>query len=602
MFEILSLLSFIFSIIILSSLGNINGNIKSLQSTIEQLSKNLNQKGNTNTQVIANPNLAQETVSTLQSQIQSVSNVTKVDSTDNETINIVKLNELKTENHTIHINKPEQPNQFMEWVQTNFLIKLGSLFLILGFGWFMTLAISNNWISPPFQILLAVVIGSGITLGGIFMSSKNSQVSSNQIFILTGTVINMLAFFISSNFYDILTKPIALSAMIVNILLIGTLVVFKNYKSLAFVFQFALFAIPFLSGSVYNSGLFLGFYGILIACLSLGVNFWKHWSGFNTIGFLLSFAFAAACITFGYPLFTFAYIAIYFFSNFVPINKSGQIYGLDLFNICLSSVLSLLLILICNFETPIKALIIIGFGLVTSLITVLFSKREVFHQFSFANMMASLFSFGIASLLFYGLSSIINLWIVAVLILAGVYSCRYMAKFYETPRLISYLNLVLLPLGAAFLSRDSFSYVGQSVYSFSYSISILAASYLIIALLNAKVFELSKIKDTKFSTFYYSIAGLSAMAFIWYFANLMLGSFGVGFSLFIYAFVGLAFLYNPYFVSKQYFKFASYILLGFTICRLFIIDLWLMDLPLRIVTIIAIGVMFLATAFIKKKD
>jgi hypothetical protein len=597
MFEILSLLSFIFSLIILSKLGCIDNNVEVLKNSIDTLTKSLNQSERQSFPVKQHL----ESSNSLNIGGDTVVAVTSVQSsTSNETVNFAKLQELKTE--TVHINKPDEPNILMEWIQKNFLIKLGSLFLILGFGWFMTLAISNQWISPPFQILLAVVIGSGITLGGIFMSSKNSQASSNQIFILTGTIINILAFFISSNLYDIMTKPTALTAMIMNILLVGTLAIIKDYKKLALVFQFALFIIPFLSGNIINNQLFLGFYGLLIAGLSLGVNFWKHWSGFNTGGFLLSFAFAIAGITAGYPLFPFAFIGIYFLSNFIPVNKSREIKGLDLFNICLSSVLSILLLLICNFETPVKALIIVGFGLITSLITALFAKREVFHQFGFANMMASLFSFGIASLLFYGLSSIINLWIVAALILCGVFGCRFMARFYETPRLISFLNLTLIPLGIAFLSQDVFRYTGQSIYSYSQSLSILFASYLVIGLLNAKVFELSKIKDAKFSTFYYSVAGFSAMAFVWYFANFMLAGFGVALALFIYAFVGLAFLYNPYFASKQYFKISSYILLGFTIGRLFLIDLWLMDLPIRIITILAIGVMFLATAFIKKKE
>lgn len=595
MFEILSLLSFVFTLVTLLKLGNLESSILNLKKSIDLIPKNLNQS-----EERGFPFHSYTSAVSASSGDAVVAVTSTQSSSENETIDIAKLQEHKSE--TVYINAPVEPNIFMEWIQTNFLIKLGSLFLILGFGWFMTLAISNNWISPPFQILFAIVIGSGTILGGIFMSSKNSQTSSNQIFIFTGTIINILAIFISSNFYDILTKPIALSVMVINILLIATLAVFKNYKMLAFVFQFALFAVPFLSGNIYDGRLFLGFYGILIAGLSLGVNFWKHWSGFNTAGFLLSFVFAVAGITASYPLFAFIYIAIYFLSNFIPVNKNAKIYGLDLFNVCLSSALSLILILICNFETPRKAIIIIGFGLVTSLITAFFAKRKVLHQLGFANMMTSLFSFGIASLLFYGLASVINLWIVAALILAGVYGCRYMARFYETPRLLSFLNLTLLPFGAAFLSQDSFNYIGQSTFSFSHSISILSASYLIIALLNARVFELSKIKDIKFSTFYYSVAGLSTMTLVWYFANFILGTFGIGLALFVYAFVGLAFLYNPYFAAKQYFKITSYILLGFTICRLFLVDLWLMDLPLRIITIIAIGAMFLATAFIKKKD
>jgi Predicted membrane protein (DUF2339) len=384
MFELLSLLSFIFTIIILAKTGDTNIKLSQLQKSVDTLSKNAIQAQKSNLVGVTKSKLEPTAIiHGTTGDVATASNLT----TDTSDSNNAKLQELKAEN--IHINLPAEPNLFLEWIQKNFLIKLGSLFLILGFGWFMTLAISNQWISPPFQILLAVVIGTVITLGGIFMSSRNSQASSNQIFILTGTIINILAFFTSSNLYDILTKPTALSAMIVNILLVGTLAVVKNYKALAFVFQSALFAVPFLSGNINDGRLFLGFYGLLIAGLSLGVNFWKHWSGFNTSGFLLSFAFAIAGIMAGYPLFTFVFIAVYFVSNFIPVNKSGEINGLDLFNVCLTAVLGIVLILVCDFEIPLKALIIVGFGLITSLIAAMFAKQEVLHQFGFANMMAS---------------------------------------------------------------------------------------------------------------------------------------------------------------------------------------------------------------------
>jgi Predicted membrane protein (DUF2339) len=603
MFEILSLLSVIFALITFFKVSSIQSDLEKTNSMLSKLRAGTAVVKPTMENAVSNSSHSNGDAEAASKTINSGS-MPKIVSTTSETIYINKLNELKSETpqtsqqNVVHINTSiEDSFDIVDWFKQGFLIKLGSLFLILGFGWFMTLAISNNWITPPFQILLAIFIGSAITVGGIFMSSRNSQAASNQIFIFTGTVINILAIFIARNVYGLIPDiNVAIGAMILNILLVGTLAVNKNYKVLAHVFQLALFAVPFLAGGSEDGRLFLTVYGILIAGLSLGVNFWKHWSFFNTTGFLLSFIFAMIGVLAGFNIWVFVYIAIYFLSNFIPVNKSAEVDGLDLFNVGLSTVLSMVLLLATNFETPVKALIIIGFGLITSLLTGFFAKKEIFHKFGFVNMMASLFSFGIASLLFFGLSSIINLWIVAALILAGVYGCTFMARLYETPRLLSFLNLILLPLGLAYLSSNSFFYNGSNQ-----ALAILFASYTIISLLNARVFQISKIKDDKFSGFFYSIAGLSAMVFVWYFANLILGGFGVAAALFLYAFVGIAFLYNPYFAQQQFFKIASYILLGFTIVRLFVVDLWLMDLPIRIITIMAIGAMFLATAFIKKK-
>jgi Predicted membrane protein (DUF2339) len=607
MFELLSFLSVIFTIITLFKVTSIQSDLDKTNSMLSKLRAGTAVVKPTLENAISNSSHSNGDTEVASTTINSGS-VPKIVSTSSETVYINKLSELKSETHhssqenVVHINTSTK-NSFdiVDWFKEGFLIKLGSLFLILGFGWFMTLAISNNWISPLFQILLAIVIGSAITIGGIFMSSRNSQAASNQIFIFTGTVVNILAFFIARNVYGLIDINVAIGAMILNILLVGTLAVSKNYKVLAHVFQLALFAVPFLAGGAEDGRLFLTVYGILIAGLSLGVNFWKHWRFFNTTGFLLSFMFAVIGVIAGFNIWVFIYIAIYFFSNFIPVNKSAEVTGLDLFNVGLSTVLSMVLLLITNFETPVKTLIIIGFGLITSLLTGFFAKKEIFHKFGFVNMMASLFSFGIASLLFFGLSSIINLWIVAALILAGIYGCTFMARLYETPRLISFLNLILIPLGIAYFANDSFDFIGQSAYTYSQPLSILFASYTAISLLNARVFQISKIKDDKFSGFFYSIAGLSAMVFVWYFANLILGGFGVAAALFIYSFVGIAFLYNSYFAQQQFFKIASYMLLGFTIVRLFLVDLWLMELPVRIVTIMVIGVMFLATAFIKKK-
>ena len=52
------------------------------------------------------------------------------------------------------------------WFKEDWLLKLGALLLLFGFGWFVTYAFLNNWIGPVGRITLGIVAGVGILLLG----------------------------------------------------------------------------------------------------------------------------------------------------------------------------------------------------------------------------------------------------------------------------------------------------------------------------------------------------------------------------------------------------------------------------------------------------
>lgn len=601
-----ALIPLIITIFILNKVVSIDAEVKKMNRILVKIRDNSHAVP-AKSQNVIDPNSSQDSVGSLASA--SPLEITQVKITEkipdqNTTIpdNIpIKTYEVLTEpKYSSMDGKRNLDNSFELFasIRKNFLIKLGSLFLILGFGWFMTFAISNQWINPPLQILIAFVIGSGIIVLGTFMSSSNSSTSSNQVFILTGSIINVSAFFIASNFYQLISNQVALFAIFVNILIVGTLACFKNYRILAYVFQLALFLVPFINSSTTNDFTFLGYYGLVIIALSLGVNFWKHWSGFNTTGLFLSFIYGAFTMFFGTKWFTLAYVLIYFLVNLVPVYRFKKSVGLDLFNVGASTCLSIFLLLGYSYDELTTSLLLVGYGVITAFITFLFTNNSKLHTFALANLVGSLFSFGIAAFLFFGFASITTLGIVAFLILAGVCCSRLVSKSTSVPRTISLCNLILIPMGYSFLQDSYF-------YNFNLdpkSMVVLFGVYTLFGLLTATAFKLSKPKDYLFSLSYYSITGLCAMVFVWFFCSVVIGSYGIALSLFIYAIVGLVFLYNSYFTKQKGFNIAANVLLGFTIIRLFLVDFWLMEMPVRIVIVIALGVMFLGTAFLTKKQ
>jgi Predicted membrane protein (DUF2339) len=589
MFELFSFLSFCILIYVVIKLSSIKDELNSIKAKLTELQKStfgsINQSEQPKLEIIkAQANLEKEIL--------------------HQTNNIEIAQESKDQKpkQNIYTYKepiPSGPGPIVQFFQENFLIKLGSLFMIIGFGWFMTLAITNNWISPSLQILIALLIGLGVTAVGLNMNSKNSQTSSNQVFILTGTIINVLGFFAAHNIYNLITVETAVLAMIANIIIIGALACIKNYKSLAFAFQIGLFFVPFLVGIQSNNFLLSGIVGLLIAGLSLGVNYWKSWSSFNTSGIVLSAMFGISYAVTNSIWLSLLFVAVWFGCNFVTINKSGKINSLDIANIGLGSVFSIGIILSLPLDSVTRSFVLIGYGLLTSLITITLAQKSLLKKLGLVNLLASMFAFGIASLLFFGFGSIIGVLMVGILILIGSYSLEIMEFGMVTRRFVSSLNLLIIPLGAVFLifNPNRLSLDNPTLFN----ATLLAGVYAILLFANMVVFNVSKFQDKVFGSIYMVLGGLASMSLVWNLANLLLKNYGNGLALFVFAFFGIAFLYNKAFSSQVIFKYASWFLIGFVIFRLFFVELWLMELPVRIGAFVAIGAMFLATAFIKKK-
>jgi hypothetical protein len=80
------------------------------------------------------------------------------------------------------------------------------------------------------------------------------------------------------------------------------------------------------------------------------------------------------------------------------------------------------------------------------------------------------------------------------------------------------------------------------------------------------------------------------------------GALPVFISLFIYSFVGIATYFYGLFKTQRVFRLYGLILLILIIARLVLVDVWQMELAMRITTFILIGLMFIGTAFITQKS
>jgi hypothetical protein len=112
-------------------------------------------------------------------------------------------------------------------------------------------------------------------------------------------------------------------------------------------------------------------------------------------------------------------------------------------------------------------------------------------------------------------------------------------------------------------------------------------------------------EESKLSKFHIVVGSLFILRLIWLFLGIVFisqKSLSITMSLVVYTIIGIVAYFNGNLSNKKATKKFGAGLLGFVILRLLTVDVWTMPLASRIVVFILIGILFISTAFIIKKD
>jgi uncharacterized membrane protein len=126
---------------------------------------------------------------------------------------------------------PEQDSALIHFFKEDFLVKLGALLLLFAFGWGVSYAFINNWISPAGRILIGLVAGAGILAFGTFWMRKNFHQAA--IFLVLGLSVVNLTIFAARFIYDFLNPPFALALMFVAVAYVAYISVLRSSHNLA---------------------------------------------------------------------------------------------------------------------------------------------------------------------------------------------------------------------------------------------------------------------------------------------------------------------------------------------------------------------------------
>ena len=509
---------------------------------------------------------------------------------------------------TIPSTDPTEPTaseRFVAWLKEDWLMKLGAMLLLIGFGWLTTYAFLNNWIGPMGRIALGIVAGVAFILLGWWRIKK--YVHQGGVFLVLGSTTVLLTIFAAREIYDFFTPLSALIVMFLSTAFVALASIRYNNRALALASLILASIAPLLTNAPTTD--YVGLFSYLFV-VTLGAIWIVALTGRRELT-----AAALVMITlYSLPhlssftsadkgtllLFAYAFAAVFFLTNTFGILKLKDKEIIPDLVTAAGNGLFLLSWIMIAAQDEWKSLIIsawmIVFAVGAFLIFRITQRREPFYVYAGVGiaMLAAATSAelkGATLTIAYAIESgIISL--IAYTILRDI-------KIAERISLLL-IGPVILSVG----SITSRAWLTSVVHKDFFVLLILA-----LILLGLGAFFLRRVKEIEDKEPKQLNATLlvvgSAYAYILLWLSLHAGlsndNTAVMISLVVYTIIGLICYFYGLTKEKNGLRLYGGELVGFVVGRLFLVDVWRMELAGRIVTFFLIGALLVSTAFLGRK-
>lgn len=537
------------------------------------------------------------------------------------------IDELKRHNKTREISKPEEHTQIVQpkkelyqveekqnnipledWLKENLLLKIGVLMILIGAGWFVSYAFVNNWISPLGRIAIGILIGTLITIFGTSRLGKSTTQGTS--FTVLGSALVIISVLSGQYFYNFFSAPVTLAIVfLVSVYTTLTAVAFSTKKLAVYGLIVSIIA-PLLSGlSLETNSILIYSYFLIVSIATIWVSVAKDWRELNVVGILgvawysLSIMPLSHYIFEGdrYTVLAIAYIISLLYMTvgaWSLINSKQENKGATSKDVFLSIVNSLMILYFTIafvpsiFQSLTLALWMILFAIVGFIVFQKTNDNKLFIVFS------------LISILFLSIATAIELegtvLVIAFAIEASIIS---VASFIATNKINIAKSFGLLMVVPVLLSFGSIaSQKWTTVFHEDFAVLMVMAVTLFIL----GMFFRENTKDNKMEfrmdSLFLIISSLYILIIIWLSTHAVLSpDTAVFISLFIYTGLGLSTYFIGLFNGGNILKKYGAVILILVVIRLVLIDVWNMELVLRVVTFVVLGIMFISTAFISKE-
>ena len=512
--------------------------------------------------------------------------------------------------------------QLVEWFRVDWALKVGALFVLMGILWFVSYAFLNNWIGPVGRITLGVLTGAAIFAFGSYVLPRSTN--RGEIIVVLGAAVLLLSIYSGRVIYDMYSS---LSTLGMYVLVSSTVAVLShryNRMTMAWLSLLIAGCAPLITNSSSRDDLMLLSYILVITISYIWLAKIKGWGDI-----------IAGC---------FAMVLLYTIPLFISASNWSQLDAYVLRGTGLQTSTYMQDISVLKFFAIVFTMLFWGVSLISQVVEKQVSKKDVY-----ISVLCGIYSLCWIMTLYP--SEWKSLMLVVVSLTFFITAHMVMQNFEVNQGTLLYpltaISLLLIATGLQFegdtlqivLAVESVALLIYSKQLRKNTVNLLVFGLFGIlaymALLNAPLllstpsFQLYATQVVVISTLFVpsiylirmshmedestqTLSGLTAMA----------GSICIAFSatfimkvlmddvavahvltLIGFAITGLI-LYISFHSEKQWYgrKGFGMLLLGYVISRLLLVEVWEMQIGLRIVTFIAIGIILMLSVKLSKDE
>ncbi len=499
-------------------------------------------------------------------------------------------------------------DKFMAWLKEDWILKLGALLLIIGFGWLASYAFLNNWIGPMGRIALGVIAGALFLVLGWWRIK--TFLHQGGIFLVLGSTTILLTLFAAREIYDFFTPLSTLIVMFLSTAFVAvTSVKYRNWPLAISSLILAGIAPLFTNSPVPNyPGLFLYLFVVILGTIwMVAVTGRRELTAaalilvvFYSLPHLLSFVSADKETLL---LFVYAFSAVFFLTNCLGIIKlKGKQIAPDLVTAAGTGMFLLIWIMTAaqkEWQSLIISAWMVVFAAGAFLIFRITQRREPFYAYA-----------GVCIVMLAAATSAE----LSGATLTMAYTIEAAAIVLITHRLLQDLRATakvsLLLIGPAILSL-------QSITSPAWYQAVIHKDFFVLLILTLalggvgaffydqakRLNDVEKNELTRFAWVFLVGSSIYAYVLLWLslHAALLDDDTAVMIALVIYTIIGLAVYFSGVSGAQKPLRIYGGTLVGFVMGRLLLVDVWKMALTGRIITFFLVGAILMSTAFLGRK-
>jgi hypothetical protein len=508
---------------------------------------------------------------------------------------------------------------FLKWLTEDWIMKLGALLLLFGFGFLVSYAFIYDLISPTGRIIFGLTLGIGvITFGSIRINKYPVQ---GDIFLVLGASITLISVIAGRTFIEFFTPFTAIATVFLTASLISYISVIEKRNTLTYLSLIFAGLAPILSFAPTYDAVSLSVYLLIIILGTIWVTYLTNVKWLTLISSLIFTVYTAGLLFNQYGEYSINLALVYILTAVLLLNgifslaKQRNLIG-DLITTAWSGLYLSIWIL----NAP--------YGSLSDSRSILLSITAIIYisvaYYFYKKLGSKPILYTLSSVGFFMIYNSIGLLLdenlqVVILILEIVtlsITNYLVTKDVKVSRIINLLLLIpmLITLPSIFIGSDPYLgvYYPEQSYLFG-STDFLNLLALASALLGLGYFYHQQATESKseFSLFINRaaliIGSLYFYRIIWLFVNEIFSSsqywyeFSISVSLFIYTCFGLGTYFyglkNNSEISRRY----GIVLLVAIVLRILFVEMFYLDILGRVITLLAIGSLLISTAFYSKR-